>query len=93
MRNLANIFGKISFCIAIVVIFLCVNYFAKIIPFIHVTSFILVMPLYICPLSIILAIFSLTKNKNKWAILGLVLNGIMFLLEIAFIIMGTRLLR
>ncbi|MBZ9618532.1 hypothetical protein [Clostridium estertheticum] len=93
MENLANIFGKISFCIAIVVIFLCINYFAKIIPFIHVTSFILIMPLYICPLSVILAIFSLTKKTNKWAMMGLALNSIMFLLEIAFIIMGSSLLR
>ncbi|MBB6625162.1 hypothetical protein H7E67_17230 [Clostridium gasigenes] len=93
MKKLASIFGKISFCIAIGVIFLCVNYFAKIIPFIHVSSFILIMPLYICPLSIILAIISLSKKKNKWATIGLTLNSIMFLLEIAFIIMGTRLLR
>lgn len=93
MGNLANIFGKISFYIAVIVMFLCINYFAKIIPFIHVSSFILVMPLYICPLSIILAIFSLAKIKNKCAILGLVLNSIMFLGEIVFIIMGNKLLR
>ena len=93
MKKLANILGKISFYIAIIVIFLCINYFAKIIPFIHVTSFILVMPIYICPLGMILAIFSLVKIKNKWAILGLILNSIIFLGEIAFIIMGIKLLR
>lgn len=93
MKNIANTLGKVSFGLAILTIFLCINYFAKLIPFIHVSSFILFMPLYLCPIALVLAGFSLVKSKSIWAILGAVLNGLMFLGEIAFFIMGASLLR
>lgn len=93
MKNLANILGKISFSIAFILIFLCINYFAKIIPFVHFNSFTLFLPVYISPFGLILAIFALTKDKNKWAILGALLNGSILALEIIFIIIGTSFLR
>lgn len=93
MRTLANIFGKISFAIGFILIFLCINYFAKIIPFIHLDSFILFLPVYLSPIGLTLAIFSLIKHKNNWAITGALLNGLILALEIVFIIIGASFLR
>lgn len=93
MRNLANILGKISVAIAVVLIFLCINYFAKIIPFIHLSSFILFLPVYLSPIGLILAIFSLVKHKNNWAIFGALLNGLILALQIIFILIGASFLR
>lgn len=93
MRNISNILGKISFGTAIVSILLCINYFAKILPFIHLSSFVLFIPLYVSPFALILAIFSLVKHKNNWAIFGALLNGLIFALEIIFIIIGASFLR
>lgn len=93
MRNLANILGKMSVTIAVVLIFLCINYFAKIIPFIHLSSFILFLPVYLSPIGLILAIFSLVKHKNNWAIFGALLNGLILALQIIFILIGASFLR
>lgn len=93
MKNLANSLGKLSFLIFIVTAFLCVNYFAKIIPFIHLDSFVLFLPIYTCFFGLILAIISLIKKKNRYALWGLILNGIIILGEFIFILIGTKFLR
>jgi len=90
-NNIANILGIISFFITLVLIVLILNVFLKIFTFINLAEIPLIMPIYICPACIVLSAISLKKDINKAAIISILLNTVLLILQIAFIIIGAKL--
>lgn len=90
-NNISAILGRISFFITLLLIILMVNVFLKIFTFINLSAIPLIMPIYICPICIILSAISLIKNKNKIAIISILLNAVLLILQITFIIIGAKL--
>lgn len=89
-RNIAHILSIISFTITLVLIVLILNVFLKIFTFINLGGIPLIIPIYICPLCIVLSIISLIKDKNKIAIVSILLNAILLILQITFIVIGAK---
>ncbi len=78
----------ISISIPVLLILLIVNFINEIILTVfHGIS--LVLPLFLCPIGFILAIFSYTVDKNNGAKIGIVLNVLVFLIPFILLIRGT----
>lgn len=64
----------------------------KFLPFVRFSTGFYFLPIYICPVTLLLAIISLMLKKNKIAYISLILNICIICLEIIFIIVGLRFL-
>ncbi|PJI10500.1 hypothetical protein CUB90_00460 [Clostridium sp. CT7] len=82
----------LSFIIGVSSVLLILNIFLRFIPFIKQGEFPLLIPIYVSPLGVIIAILSLIKNKNLIALCGLTINLVLILLEIFFIIIAPSVL-
>lgn len=91
-KKLSNIFSKISLVIIIFIIVAVIDIPLKFIPFIKISTGAYLLPVYLCPLALLLSIISLKLNKSKLGYIALVLNIFMILLEIIFMIVGFKFL-
>lgn len=78
----------ISILIPILLTLLIINFVYKIIP----TTFQglpIFLPLFFCPIGIILAFISFKADKNGWSKIGLILNTVLFFTPFIWMIGGT----
>lgn len=78
----------ISISIPVLLILLIVNFINEIILTVFQGSS-LILPLFLCPIGFILAIFSYKVDKNNGAKIGVVLNVLVFLVPFILLIRGT----
>ncbi|PEY42173.1 hypothetical protein CN354_04640 [Bacillus cereus] len=78
----------ISISIPVLLILLIVNFINEIILTVF-QGVSLVVPLFLCPIGFILAIFSYTVDKSNGAKIGIVLNVLVFLIPFILLIRGT----
>lgn len=91
-NKLSYMFSKISLFILIIMIIILIDIPTKFLPFVRFSTGFYFLPIYICPVTLLLAIISLMLKKNKIAYISLILNICIICLEIIFIIVGLRFL-
>lgn len=88
--KLSNIFSKISLGIIITMMIMILDISLKFLPFIRISTDMYFLPIYVCPVVVLLSIISLKINKNKLAYVSLGLSLFIILLQGIFITIGLR---
>ena len=88
MFKKSRVTTSISILIPVLLILLVVNFINEIILTVF-QGISLVLPLFLCPIGFILAIFSHKVDKNNGAKIGIVLNVLVFLIPFILLIRGT----
>ncbi|WP_336769750.1 hypothetical protein [Bacillus bombysepticus] len=82
---------KIGLCISIllpvILLSLIINFVTGFIPT-FLQGIPIFLPLFLCPIGIILATLAYKVEKNKWAKTGIILNSLLFITPIAWMIIG-----
>ncbi|MGG3522052.1 hypothetical protein ABES33_19545 [Bacillus pseudomycoides] len=88
MLKKSRVTTSISILIPVLLILLIVNFINEIILTVF-QGISLVLPLFLCPIGFISAIFSYKVDKNNGAKIGIVLNVLVFLIPFILLIRGT----
>lgn len=91
-KKVSEIISKISLCIILFIIIIIIDIPLKFIPYVKFSTGAYFMPIYLCPIGMVLSILSLKLNKNKEGYIALILNVFIVLLEVIFMIVGFKFL-
>ncbi|GAA0736714.1 hypothetical protein GCM10008906_12120 [Clostridium oceanicum] len=89
-KNYLNILKYICIVLPLSSLFIFINYFSKIIPFIKLNNISLFTPLYISIAGTIFCIITLILNKSKLTKIALTLNIIIISLYICFLLFALK---
>lgn len=86
--NVNKVGAVISILIPVLLTLLIINFLYEIIPTIF-QGLPIFLPLFFCPLGIILAFISYKADKNRWSKIGIILNAVLFFTPFIWMIGGT----
>lgn len=89
LENIANILGIISLIIPVSIFVLILNWFFKITPYQRLEGLPLLITPFTSPVGFILGVISIKMYDNDLGKYGIIGNVILFILPVAYWILGT----
>ncbi|MFD2705847.1 hypothetical protein [Salibacterium lacus] len=84
-----RITGVVSVGIPLLLLFLILNFFSGLIPMDNMQGLPVILPIFLCPIGAVIGFVSYRLYKDKWSLIGIVFNIVMFLFPILYHVIGT----